>query len=29
VFVHYTGRQLRDEIQDAPIHTFTYRDRPR
>jgi ABC-2 type transport system ATP-binding protein len=29
VFVHYTGRQLRDELQEAPVHDFSYRDRPR
>jgi ABC-2 type transport system ATP-binding protein len=29
VFVHYTGRQLRDELQEAPIHDFSYRNRPR
>jgi ABC-2 type transport system ATP-binding protein len=30
VFVHYTGRQLRDELQETPVHDFTsYRSRPR
>jgi ABC-2 type transport system ATP-binding protein len=29
VFVHYTGRQLRDELQEAPVHDFSYRNRPR
>jgi ABC-2 type transport system ATP-binding protein len=28
VFVHYTGRQLRDELQEA-VHDFSYRSRPR
>jgi ABC-2 type transport system ATP-binding protein len=29
VFVHYTGRQLRDALQDAPAHDFSFRNRPR
>jgi ABC-2 type transport system ATP-binding protein len=30
VFVHYTGRQLRDELLEAPVHDFrSFRDRPR
>jgi ABC-2 type transport system ATP-binding protein len=29
VFVHYTGRQLRDELQEAPVRDFSFRDRPR
>jgi hypothetical protein len=28
VFVHYTGRQLRDALQDAPVRDFSYRYRP-
>jgi ABC-2 type transport system ATP-binding protein len=24
VFVHYTGRALRDALQDAPVHDFSY-----
>ena len=29
VFVHYTGRQLRDALQEAPVHDFSHRYRPR
>jgi hypothetical protein len=24
VFVHYTGRQLRDALQDAPAYDFSF-----
>jgi ABC-2 type transport system ATP-binding protein len=27
VFVHYTGRALRDAVQDAPVHDFSYMTR--
>jgi ABC-2 type transport system ATP-binding protein len=27
VFVHYTGRALRDALQDAPVHDFSFMNR--